>query len=125
MSGYNPFERLTQQLFVLNSGDSLTAEVEVRRYDQLQDLTGHEVWMTIKRTKDAADPVLVLTTGNDLVVAQPAQGRVVVSISAAHSAMLEPYQTLFFDLRVRSPEGLVYTAAEGRIFVRKPTTNLS
>lgn len=119
-----PFERLPQQLLIISGGDSATIEFEITRDGAIYNVTGHEIWMTVKRDRsDAdADAVLRLETGQGIVITSPAEGKLIATISAVESQLLTPYQTLFYDLRLRAPDLEVFSAAEGRLFIRKPTT---
>jgi hypothetical protein len=121
---YQRFDRLPQQLVVMTSGDTATFEIFVTFNGAAVNLTGHDVTMSIKRSRQQidGDELARLEIGQGLTIANAAAGRVIATLTEAQTLAFGAYTTLFYDLRIKAPDTMIYSAAEGRIAMRQAVT---
>lgn len=124
-------------------GDSLILYVQVQQLqDPTQpcsitnpkvpvDLTGAKIWMTAKEALADldADAVFQITTPTDIIIdADPATGRAKVVVPAdATLAVVFPTGVaqveLFYDVQVKTVDGIVQTVAAGKLTLTEDVTD--
>lgn len=87
-----------------------------------QDLTGYTARMHIRKAVSSPDPPLFsLTTENGRIQLTPAEGRIVLLVSATDTALLS-FSTAVYDLELVSGGGVVTRLLQGSVSLSREVT---
>jgi hypothetical protein len=89
--------------------------------EALINLTGYTARMQIRTNKDAADPILTLTTENGGIALGGAAGTITLTITATASAAITESEGVY-DLELISGSGVVTRLLQGAVEINKEVT---
>jgi hypothetical protein len=85
------------------------------------DLTGYTARMQLRRTINAPDVLITLTTSNGRIAITPLTGVIVLTIEAAATASLS-FQSAVYDLEIESSGGIVTRIIQGKVSLSPEVT---
>lgn len=118
-------QRLTADTFSLLDFDSTASGAYVGggtlTYYAPVDLTGYTARMHIRKSVSSAEILHLLTTENGKIQLTPAEGRIVLSVTATDTAALT-FTSAVYDLELVSPSGYVTRLLQGNVSLIKEVT---
>lgn len=106
-------------------GDSIPFDVTITLDGVALDLTNYDIWATGKRQLSDADvdAVFQVTKAGGAIVVSGAGNNIArVTIPGSSTASLTANTTLFYDVQIKSPTGLITTVADGRLTITLDVT---
>ena len=85
------------------------------------DLTDYTARMQIRKTKQATTPLISLTTENDRITIEAAEGKVILEIAATDTAEFSQFCGVY-DLELISSTGFVTRLMEGAVTISREVT---
>ena len=105
----------------LEQGATLTLTVLVEDDSVIRNLTGYTARMKIRATKDSDTVLLDLTMGSGLTIPTPANGEILISLTAAQTAAYTTVNAVY-DLELVDGSGDVERLLQGTVTLSKEVT---
>lgn len=110
---------------VIEQGATFTHQLQLRNgpdiYSPIKDLTGYTARIQLRSDINSPDVILELTTANGRIEINPLEGKILLKLNAAETAVLE-FSKAVYDMEVSSPTGEVTRVVQGNFSLSKQVT---
>lgn len=95
----------------LIKGNSADMDVQVTLSGDPYELSGHQVWFTVKAARSGldADAYLQIVTGSGISITNSASGFLTISLTPQQTDVFPPAMILECDVQIKTPEDKIYT----------------
>ena len=116
---------MTQQNLALKRGDTNVFAATITIASVALDVSAYDIWCTAKYNKDDLDInalFQVTKAAGAIVVSGAGNNIATITVAASLTLALTTDVSVFYDVQIKSPGGVVTTVAEGTMLISKDVT---